>query len=331
MSLQNPNQPPNPQNNTRLREDNLLPLVAIVGPTGVGKTTVAIRLCETFGGEVVSADSRQVYQSMNIGTAKPTTDEQCCARHHLIDVVAPNEDFSLAEYQRLAYAAIDHIHARGKVPFLVGGTGQYVRAVLEGWTVPRVEPDQALRARLYREAGQIGAEALHARLASVDPAAAARIDPRNVRRVIRALEVYQATGTPISARQGKQPPPYRVLQIGLTAPRHVLYHWIDERVDRMIAAGLVDEVRRLVEQGYGWELPAMSGLGYAQVGQYLRSEISLEEAIQLIKRHTRRFIRHQYNWFRLNDPVIQWFDVSQQPYPEIEATVRYFLLQDATV
>jgi tRNA dimethylallyltransferase len=325
MSLQNLNQTNQPKSEQTLYEGSPLPLIAIVGPTGIGKTAVAVRLCETFGGEVVSADSRQVYRGMDIGTAKPGADEQRRTRHHLIDVVAPDEDFSLAEYQRLAYAAIDHIHARGRVPFLVGGTGQYVRAVLEGWTVPRVAPNRQLRARLYREAGQIGAEALHARLAAVDPAAAARIDSRNVRRVVRALEVYETTGMPISARQGKHPPPYRVLQIGLTAPRPILYRWIDDRVDRMIAAGLVDEVYRLVEQGYSWDLPAMSGLGYAQVGQYLRGEVSLPEAVRLIKHHTRRFIRHQYNWFRPDDPAIHWFDLSQQPDQEIEAMVRHFL------
>ncbi len=301
------------------------PLIAIVGPTAVGKTALAVRLCQEFDGEVISADSRQVYRGIDIGTAKPTPEERQQAPHHLIDVVDPDEEFTLAEFQACAYAAIDDVLRRGRLPFLVGGTGQYVRAVLEGWTVPRVPPNWPLRQELHRQAEELGPEALHARLAEVDPQAARKIDSRNVRRVIRALEVYQATGVPISHWQRRQPPPYRVLRIGLTMPRHELYHCIDARVDHMMEAGLLEEVRRLVEQGYGWDLPAMSGLGYAQLGRYLRGEVSLEEAVRLIKHDTRRFVRHQYNWFRLNDPLIHWFDVRTDPFEPICALIRRFL------
>ena len=301
------------------------PLIVIVGPTAVGKTRLSLRLAQEFDGEIISADSRQVYRGMDIGTAKPTPEERALVPHHLIDVVAPDEPFTLAQYQELAYRAIDDVLARGKAPFLVGGTGQYVRAVVEGWGIPKVPPNEELRAELYRQAELEGPWALHDRLREVDPAAAERIDPTNVRRVVRALEVYLEMGRPISELQRKKPPPYRILQIGLTMERQELYRRIDERVDRMIEKGLVEEIRGLVERGYGYDLPSMSGLGYQQIGMYLRGLVSLEEAIQLIKRHTRRFVRHQYNWFRLDDENIRWFDVPRETYGEIRESVAAFL------
>ncbi|MBM4465368.1 MAG: tRNA (adenosine(37)-N6)-dimethylallyltransferase MiaA [Chloroflexi bacterium] len=301
-------------------------LIVLVGPTAVGKTRLALRLAQEFDGEIVSADSRQVYRGMDIGTAKPTLEERRRVPHHLIDVLAPDETFTLAQYQELAYQAIGDILARGRVPFLVGGTGQYVRAVVEGWGIPRIPPNEKLRAKLYRQAEAEGEEALHARLWEVDPAAAQRIDPHNVRRVIRALEVYLETGQPISELQRKKPPPYRILHIGLTMERQELYRRIDQRVDRMIEEGLVEEVRRLVERGYGYDLPSMSGLGYQQIGLYLRGLVSMEEAVQLIKRHTRRFVRHQYNWFRLDDANTHWFDALGDSYREIRELVVLLLL-----
>ena len=304
-------------------------MLAIVGPTAVGKTALSIELARRFDGEIVSADSRQIYRHMDIGTAKATPEEQAAAPHHLIDVVDPDEELTLSHYRRLATEAVADIAARGRLPILVGGTGLYVRALLEGWTVPEVPPRPAVRRALEERAEREGHEALHRRLAEVDPAAAARIDSRNVRRVIRALEVYQATGEPISALQRKEPPGYRVFTIGLTMPRADLYRRIDERVDRMVEAGLVGEVRDLLARGYergqGRDLPAMSGLGYRQIGQYLRGEVSLEEAIALIKRHTRRFVRQQYNWFRLSDPTIHWVDVTQPYRDQVEAWVRAFV------
>jgi tRNA dimethylallyltransferase len=300
-------------------------LIVIVGPTAVGKTRLSLRLAQEFDGEIISADSRQVYRGMDIGTAKPTLEERHRVPHHLLNVVAPDEAFTLAQYQELAYDAIDDVLARGKLPFLVGGTGQYVRAVTEGWGIPRVPPNEELRAQLYRQVEMEGDEVLHARLQEVDPDAAERIDPLNVRRVVRALEVYLETGRPISELQCKKPPPYHALQIGLTMDRQELYRRIDERVDRMIEEGLVQEVRGLVERGYGYDLPSMSGLGYQQMGMYLRGQVSLEEAIQLIKRHTRRFVRHQYNWFRLDDAAIRWFDVLSDSYREIRGLVAAFL------
>lgn len=301
------------------------PLVAIVGPTASGKTALAVRLCREVGGEVVSADSRQVYRGMDIGTAKATPKEQAGVPHHLLDVVNPDQALGLAEFQALAYTAIDDILARGRVPFLVGGTGQYAMAVLEGWQVPRVPPDEGLRRELYRQAEDEGPGALHARLQALDPAAARRIDPRNVRRVIRALEVCLVTGRPISEQQEKAPPPYRILILGLELPRDVLYERIDRRVEAMMAAGLEDEVRRLVAAGYGFDLPAMSGVGYGQFRAYLAGEASLDETVQAIKRATRRFVRHQANWFRRDDPRIHWLDARADPFEPALHLVHDFL------
>lgn len=305
----------------------LPPLVAIVGPTAVGKTTLAVRLAQAVGGEIVSADSRQVYRGMDIGTAKATPQERALVPHHLLDLLDPDRSLSLAQFQALAYAAIDNILARQKVPFLVGGTGQYVLAVVEGWQVPHVPPDEELRAGLYRQAHEEGPEALHARLRALDPVAAGRIDPRNVRRVVRALEVCLSTGRPISAQQNKSPPPYRVLLIGLTLPRAELYRRVDRRVEEMIEDGLEAEVRRLVAAGYSFDLPSMSGVGYGQFAPYLAGEADLEDVVREIKRATRRLVRHQFNWFRLDDPRFHWFSAEPDPFPVVLALVRDFLAQ----
>ena len=301
------------------------PLIVVVGPTAVGKTAAAIRLCGDFQAEIISADSRQIYRGLDIGTAKPTLEEQAVAVHHLIDVVEPDEVLGLAEYQTLAYAATDDVLQRDSVPLLVGGTGQWVKGVVEGWDVPHVPPDYTLRSELEAEAGRFGPRALHGRLANVDPDAAARIDSRNVRRVIRALEVYLKTGIPISEQQRAKPPPYRILQVGLTMPREMLYARVDARVADMLDNGLLGEIRGLVAQGYGLGLPSMSGLGYRQLGQHLAGEISLDEAVRLIKKDTRRFVRQQYKWFRLDDSAIHWFDASDEFYDGLHDLVVEFL------
>lgn len=280
------------------------PLVAIVGPTAVGKTTLAIELARRLGGAIVNADSRQVYRQMNIGTAKPTPEEQAAARHYLIDIIDPDEPFSLAVYQERALDAIATISAQGQLPLLVGGTGQYVTAVVEGWGVPRVAPQPELRARLEAEAAAQGTATLYERLRAVDPAAATKIEPNNLRRIIRALEVYEVTGEPISAQQRKQPPPYHITALALTMERSALYARIDARVDAMIAAGLVDEVRGLIERGYGWELPALSSLGYREFQPYLAGQASLEECITRLKFNTHAFVRKQEMWFRRIPGVI---------------------------
>ncbi len=283
-------------------------LVVIVGPTAVGKTEVAIRLAERIGGEIVSADSRQVYRYMDIGTAKPSAEQRARALHHLIDVVDPDEAFSLAQYQSAAYAAIDDIFARGKQPLLAGGTGLYVKAVSEGLRIPPVPPHPGLRAELEAQAASPGGKyVLYAELQRVDPAAAARIDPRNVRRTIRALEVYRLSGARFS-ELGRVQPPYRVITIGLTRPRPDLYRRIDARIDAMVATGLVEEARWLAQR-YDWSLPSMSSLGYRQIGAFLRGACSLAEAVAALRRDSRRFVRRQANWFRLSDPRISWLEM----------------------
>ena len=308
------------------------PLVVVVGPTAVGKTSLAVRLArevgaESVSGEIVSADSRQVFRGMDIGTAKATPTEQALARHHLVDVVDPDETLGLVQFQRLAYAAIDEIWARGHVPFLVGGTGQYVMAVVEGWQTPSVAPDEALRRRLTRQAEKEGAGTLHNRLAELDPVAAGRIDSRNVRRVVRALEVCLISGRPFSEQQRKSQPPYRILMLGLSMDRPLLYERIDRRVARMMESGLEEEVRGLVAAGYGFDLPAMSGVGYGQFAPYLAGEASLEDVIREIKRVTRRFVRQQSNWFRSDDPRIHWFDALEEPSAPALALVEAFLAE----
>ncbi len=302
-------------------ETQTKPLIAIIGPTAVGKTHLSLALAEEFHGEIVSADSRQVYRGMDIGTAKPTAEEQRRIPHHLIDVVNPNEPFTVAQYQQQAYTVIAAIQARGRVPFLVGGSGLYVRAVLEGLIIPRVAPNLDRRQELERQEAAI----LYPRLQQLDPIAAAKIDPRNKRRVIRAIEVCESAGKPISALQTRRAPEYRVLRIGLTLPREELYRRINARVDEMIAAGLVDEVRGLLERGYPIDTPAMSGLGYRQMALYVRGEATLEEAKRLLKRDTRRFVHHQYSWFRPDDVRIRWFDLSQATYEDIRKVVSEFL------
>jgi tRNA dimethylallyltransferase len=265
----------------------------------------------------VSADSRQVYRGMDTGTAKPTPQERALAPHHLLDVADPNQPFSLAQYIELASAALEGIWARGRQPLLVGGSGQYVRALLEGWTVPRLPPQRELRRSLEERAAREGVDALHRELAHVDPQAAAGIDPRNVRRVIRALEVYEATGRPISFWQEKAPPGWDALVLGLTCRRDQLYRRIDARVDAMMQAGLVDEVRGLLALGYGRELPSMSGIGYREVCQHLADELELQAAVARIKTATHRLARQQATWFRRDDERIHWLDVSLgEPFPE---------------
>ena len=300
-------------------------LIAIVGPTGIGKSRLALHLARKFDGEIVGADSRQVFRLMDIGTAKPSPQDRARVRHHLIDIVEPDSDFSLAHYQALAFGAISDIQKRHKLPILVGGSGLYVKAVLEGWQLPEAKPDPELRRRLEKQAADTGSESLYQELLKIDPAAAQKIDPRNVRRVIRALEVHHQANETFSLLQDKKVLPYRTLMVGLTAERKELYHRIDKRVDEMIGQGLVAEVEKLVDLGYDFNLPALSSIGYKQIAMFLRGEINLEDAIQRVKFETHRFVRHQYAWFRLDDKRIHWFDIAQVQETEIEALVSRFL------
>lgn len=283
-------------------------LIAIVGATATGKTSLGIELSRSRGGEIVNADSRQVYRGMDIGTAKPTSAELSAVPHHLIDVVDPDEQFTLAAYLDLANAALDDIWSRGRQPIAVGGTGQYVWALLEGWRVPRVPPDRELRAELEALARRYGPEALIKELLAVDPASAIDIDPRNTRRVIRAIEVTRATGRPFSAWQTKTAPEFETAIIGLRLGREALYRRIDERVDAMMPAGLVDEVRRLNAAGFGCGLPSMTSIGYRQICAYLHGELTLPDAVERIKTETHRLGRMQHTWFRPLDPRIRWLD-----------------------
>jgi tRNA dimethylallyltransferase len=292
-------------------------LVAVVGPTATGKTDLALHLALAFEGEIIGADSRQVYRGMDLGTAKPTAEQRARVPHWLVDVVDPDEEFGLARYLDLVQAALGDVWSRGRLPFLVGGTGQYVWALLEGWQVPRVGPDWALRRELEERAHREGPQALHAEVAALDPEAARRLDPRNVRRVVRALEVMRRTGRPLSACQARRPPDFSWLALGLELPSEQLYRRIDARVDAMIGEGFVEEVRGLLARGYRPDLPAMSGIGYRQVCQHLAGELSLVEAASRIKTETHRFTRHQRNWFRRDDRRIHWIDASAgEPYEE---------------
>ncbi len=282
------------------------PLLVVVGPTAVGKTRLSLHLAQRFPGEIVSADSRLFYRGMDIGTAKPTPAERRLVPHHLIDIANPDETMTLGAFQDMAYAVIGAIQARDRLPILAGGTGQYIKAVVEGWGIPRVSPHPALRAALKK----LGGPELARWLALLDPIAAARLDPRNIRRVIRALEVTLVTGRPISILQQRHPPPFMTLMIGLTCPRELLYQRIDQRVEHMMARGLLAEVERLLAAGYARHLPAMSGLGYQQLAAHLAGELTLAEAVERIKFETHRFARQQHTWFRPDDPRIHWHDIT---------------------
>jgi tRNA dimethylallyltransferase len=284
-------------------------LIAIVGATATGKTRLAVDLARELEGEIVGADSRQVYGGMDIGTAKPTAEEQAAARHHLIDVVDPDEAFSLGRWLELANEALEDIWSRGKQPLLVGGTGQYVWALLDGWRVPRVPPDDGLRAELEARAPAELVEELR----RVDPEANEFVDPRNVRRVVRALEVYHATGKPFSYWRTKEPPAFELLVIGLRLSRDALYGRIDERVEAMFAAGLLDEVRGLLAGGFSRELPSMSGIGYREACEHLAGEIDRGTAIERTKTGTHRLARHQNSWFKQSDPRIHWIKSEGNP------------------
>lgn len=284
--------------------------IAIVGATATGKTALATALARVLGGEIINADSRQVYRGMDVGTAKPDTAEQAAARHWLIDVAGPNEPYSLATFLDAARAALDDISARGRTPIIAGGTGQYVWALLEGWDVPRVPPDAALRAELEARAQREGAEAVARELAAVDADAAASIAHANVRRVIRAIEVTRATGRRFSEWQQRRVAAPEATVLGLRLPREALYARIDARVDAMVSAGLEHEVRGLIAAGYGCDLRSMSGIGYRQICEYISGRCSLAEAVAKIKTETHRLARMQHTWFGEDDPRIHWLNAA---------------------
>ena len=287
-------------------------LAAIVGPTAVGKSALAVRLATELGGEVVNADSRQVYRRMDVGTAKPTRSQREAVPHHLIDIVDPDEDYSLALFLRQARSAIDEIHGRSRVPIVAGGTGQYVWGLLEGWQVPETPPDAALRRDLEAQVAAEGSAALMPQLRLLDPQAAERVDPLNPRRVVRALEVAMAQGASRARRPRRRTPHWEATIVGLTLSRGELHRRIDDRVEEMIASGWVAEVKELLKAGYDLDLPSMSGLGYVEIARHLDGEISLAEAAAEIKRRTKRFARQQHAWFKRTDERVCWFEATAE-------------------
>ena len=283
-------------------------LLVIVGPTAVGKTDIAIEVAHELNGEIISADSMQIYRGMNIGTAKPSLAEQAGIPHHLIDVVDPGEPFSVADYQALARQKIDEITARGRLPILAGGTGLYARAVIDPYNFIPADTDWDLRAKLRQQAREAGLQALYQWLAEVDPIAAERIHANDERRIIRALEVYQTTGQPLSfweQQTDKLDPFYDLIMIGLNRPREELYERINLRVDMMVEQGLLAEAQDLLAKGLDDNFIASQAIGYKEFFAYLGGEESLGEAMDKLKQGTRRYAKRQLTWFRA-DPRVRW-------------------------
>ena len=295
-----------------------IPLLVISGPTASGKTHLAVETAERVGGEIINADSMQIYRHMTIGTAKPTIDEQKRACFHLIDFLDPDEPYSAAEFKRDARQAAEEAWTRGKVAILCGGTGLYVRAVTEGLSFPPPPEDRSVRDALERELEIVGADVMHERLAKVDPEAATRIHVNDHKRVVRALEVLELTGSPMSAQQtvdAEDSIPYNAAKFVIDRPRERLYEAIGRRVDEMLEAGWLDEVRSLLEQGYSPELQSMQALGYRWLAEYVGGELDLGEATRLIKRDTRRFAKRQLTWFRrqTDSTWLLWSDETDIP------------------
>ena len=304
-----------------------LKVVVVAGPTAVGKTALSITLAQQFGGEIINADSRYLYQGFDIGVDKPTLAERQGIPHHLIDVLPPSGEMTLARYQDLANTTIREVAARRRVPILTGGTPLYINAVIEGWRIPRVPPDPEFRARSEANAAQDGGGSLMQRLREVDPVSADRCGT-NIRRVIRALEVYEATGVPMSAQEGKGPPPYDALEIGLSRPRDELFRIIDKRVNAQIERGLVQEVASLLAAGVPPNSPAMSSIGYRQLLPYLDGTLSLDDALEHIRFDTHRYVRHQETWLRKNPRLVR-IDVSAGSWQNhAVAAVAAFLRSD---
>jgi tRNA dimethylallyltransferase len=300
-------------------------IIIVVGPTASGKSALALQLASDFNGEIINADSRQVYRFMDIGTAKPTKEDQAIVPHHLIDIINPDQPFSLALYQSSAYRICKDIEKRNKVPLLVGGTGQYIWSTLEGWVIPDVPPDTGLRRELEKSADEKGSAFLYEELRKMSPLTAKKVDPNNTRRIIRAIEILRTKTSPDSVLWRKEPPDCSMLVIGLTMKREQLYKKIDERVDDMIEKGFVDEVKNLLGMGYSQDLPSLSGIGYRQICMVLQGQWTLDMAVEKIKYRTHEFARRQYNWFRPGDVRIHWFDVYDNIKERINDLVGNFL------
>ncbi len=284
---------------TSVQQHETMPVVVICGTTATGKTELSLSLAKVIDGEIISADSRLVYRGMNIGTAKPTSLEMATVPHHLIDIIEPDEPFSLYSYQKLAYERIQDCLDRKKVPILVGGTGLYLNAVVDGYCLH--EESSTTEASLFDETTT---EEIAAMLKEVDPMAFAVVDTKNRRRVVRALTLAQGSlGSHSMSRKTAQPPPFTFLQYGVQLPRPEIYARIEKRVETMIADGLVDEVRKLSKR-FGWDIPSMSAIGYKQIGMFLRNECSFDTAVELLKRDTRRYAKRQITWFKRDERIV---------------------------
>ncbi len=302
------------------------PLIVLTGPTAVGKTKLSIALAKAVNGEIISADSMQVYKYMDIGSAKIREEEMQGIRHYLVDELLPEEEFHIVRFQQMAKAAMEEIYAKGKIPILVGGTGFYIQAVTRDIDFTEAEQDDGYRKELEALASEKGNEYLHRMLEEVDPKSAEEIHANNVKRVIRALEFYHQNHTPISSHNQEQKEhtsPYNLAYFVLNAPRELLYERIDRRVDEMLEEGLVDEVRRLKEMGYHKGMVSMQGLGYKEILSYLEGEYPLEEAVRILKRDTRHFAKRQLTWFRC-EPEVIWVNKDEFDYDEPKA-LEYML------
>ncbi|NSW82499.1 MAG: tRNA (adenosine(37)-N6)-dimethylallyltransferase MiaA [Syntrophothermus sp.] len=290
-------------------ENKKEPLLVITGPTATGKSEVGVLVAEKLGGEIISADSMLIYRGMDIGTAKPTNADRRGIPHHMIDIVEPDQDYNVALYREQAMAVIKKVLERGNLPIVVGGTGLYIEALIRNYSFGGAGTDKTLRKKLQKEAAE-SPFLLHQRLAKIDPATASQLHPANTRRVIRALEVYYLTGKPISnfKRLDEPDPPFNLLMFGLTMEREALYRRIEKRVDRMIAMGLIEEVQNLLQRGFSPGLNSMRGLGYKEMISYLNGTLSLEEAVEVLKRNTRRFAKRQMTWFR-RYKEIRWLKI----------------------
>lgn len=303
------------------------PLLIITGPTAVGKTELSLKIAEELQGEIISADSMQIYRYMDIGTAKASAEERKRVRHHMIDIINPDETYSVADYQQEADRLIREICARGSLPIMVGGTGLYIRAVIQGFLFPEMETNHQLRAELTEMARKYGNEYLHQKLAEIDPEHARKIHPNDLRRIIRAIEIFQETGHNMTYYLEKQkytPPRYNTLKVGLIREREELYDRINKRVDLMIKKGLVEEVKNIIKAGFNMSATALQGLGYKEIIGYLKGDYPLEEAIRILKKNTRNYAKKQITWFN-REKDLHWFNLTGKSdikvYQEIMALI----------
>ena len=297
-------------------------LVTVLGPTAVGKTKTSIELAKALDGEIISGDSMQIYRGMDIGTAKVTEEEMEGIPHYLIDIKEPTESFSAAEFQKLATELVTDINRRGKVPIIAGGTGLYVKSVTHQYAFSEAKEDPAYREQLEQQAEEEGAVAFHARLKDVDPVSYETIHPNNVRRVVRALEVYHVTGEPVSASKDALPEqsPYNLVNVGLTMDRDVLYERINKRVDLMMEAGLLEEAQRLYHDGVR-DCQSVQAIGYKEIYNYLEERVSLEDAVLELKQNSRRYAKRQLTWFR-HQMAMDWYDMTAHREEKIQEILK---------